>query len=471
MDLTTPLHTHDQLHEWVRTHTGLSVPRKSVCPHHHAPFEYLKTAYFEPTQDQIVWAPRGGGKTSLAAIATLLDLLHKPGIGVRILGGSLDQSLRMWEYLLAFIHDDRIGAQVLADPKSVARRLRFTNGSAAAVLTQSQKSVRGVRVQKVRCDEVELFDPAIWSAAQLTTRSVVLDNKTVNGSIEALSTMHRPFGLMRDLVDQSARSGVKVTRWCLLEVLERCPPDRACETCPLFDDCRGVAKQKCDGFFPIDDAIRMKKRVSDSVWQGEMLCRRPSVEGLVFPMLDAKTHYRETPPFEFDGACEWWLGIDFGFNAPLVCLWIVKCAEGVFVMDEHIKEQMTIAEHLQEIGSRPWRHVTRVACDPAGGSRNEQTARSNIDLLKDRGYEVKTRGSQIVDGLEMIRAALRSATGETRLFIHPPCERLIRSLEGYHYKDNRSELPHKDGTHDHAVDALRYFFVNAQATPMKTRRY
>jgi hypothetical protein len=471
MDLTTPVHTHDELHQWIRTHTGLSVPRASVCPHHHAPFEYLKTAYFEPAQDQIVWAPRGGGKTSLAAVATLLDLLHKPGVGVRILGGSLDQSLRMWEYLLSNIHDERIGAGILADPKAVARKLRLTNGSSAAVLTQSQRSVRGVRVQKVRCDEVELFDRAIWSAAQLTTRSVTLDGKLVKGSIEALSTMHKPYGLMRELVDKSAQSGTRVVRWCLLEVLERCTPDRDCQTCPLYSDCRGIAKERCDGFFPIEDAIRMKGRVSDTVWQSEMLCRRPSVEGMVFPMLDPKTHYREDWPFPRDAQCDWWLGIDFGFNAPLVCLWIVRRGELVYVVDEHIEAQKTLPDHLELIRARDWPKVPRVACDPAGASRNEQTAKSNVHLLMEAGYQVKTRGSHIVDGIETIRAALRSASGETRLFIHPRCVRLIRSLEGYHYQPGTSELPHKDGTHDHAVDALRYFFVNAQKLPLTTRRY
>ena len=32
-------------------------------------------------------------------------------------------------------------------------------------------SVRGTRVQKLRCDEVELFTPEVWDAVQLTTQS------------------------------------------------------------------------------------------------------------------------------------------------------------------------------------------------------------------------------------------------------------------------------------------------------------
>jgi len=43
--------------------------------------------------------------------------------------------------------------------------VRLENGSGAAVLTQSEKAVRGVRVQKVRCDEVELFGRSLDGGA------------------------------------------------------------------------------------------------------------------------------------------------------------------------------------------------------------------------------------------------------------------------------------------------------------------
>jgi hypothetical protein len=455
----------------VVSNTGLRVPREAVCPNHYAPFDYLRAAYFEPAQDQIVWAPRGGGKTSLAAVATLLDLLHKPGCSVRILGGSLEQSLKMWDCLLP--HLQELAEHLLENKKSVARRLRLTSGSTAAVLTQSQKSVRGLRVQKIRCDEVELFDPAVWEAAQLVTRSRAGENgaAAITGTIEALSTLHRPFGLMQTIVEQAEAAGTKVVRWCLLDVLERCPPQRECATCPLWDECRGVAKTRCDGFFSIDDAIRMKSRVSDETWQAEMLCRRPSTRGCVFPMFDEATHVVETPTPPIDAQTDWWLAMDFGYSAPLVCLWIAARGGDVYVIDEHVRPQQTLAAHLAEIGKRPWPRAPRVACDPAGNGRNEQTAKSNVDLLREHGYAVRTRASHIVDGVELVRAALRAADGGVRLRVHPRCRRLIGAMQSYRYDRENSELPLKDGTHDHLIDALRYFFVNQQAYTLRRRAY
>ena len=50
-------------------------------------------------------------------------------------------------------------------------KCRFGNGSAVEVLTQSATSVRGQHVQKLRCDEVELFDDDVFAAAKFTTQS------------------------------------------------------------------------------------------------------------------------------------------------------------------------------------------------------------------------------------------------------------------------------------------------------------
>jgi hypothetical protein len=187
------------LHDWVQLHTGLRVPHKPVCPNHDAPFEYLKAAYFEPAEDLVVWAPRGGGKTQLGAVATLLDLLHKPGVAVRIIGGSLAQSLRMWEQLEPELMD--CAKEHLVQHRPGKHAVRLTSGSNGAVLTQSERAVRGLRVQKLRCDEVELFDRDVWEAAQLVTRSIQdKDGKPVRATVEAMSTFHkevRPDGRRR----------------------------------------------------------------------------------------------------------------------------------------------------------------------------------------------------------------------------------------------------------------------------------
>lgn len=460
----------DALWAWVKEHLGIAVPRRAVCQGHNAPFDYLWSAYHEPAKDLVVWAPRGGGKTRLGAAATLLDLLHKPGVAVRILGGSLEQSLRMWEHLLGDLEivseEDEIAGKI------GARRVRLKTGSAAAVLTQSQRSVRGQRIQKLRCDEVEMFDDAVWTAAQLTTRSLEEDGVVkAAGVVEALSTMHEAGGLMERIVAAAPGRGTRVIKWCLMEVLAKCPPERECASCGLRAECQGRART-CEGFMGIDDAIAMKGRVSQETWDSEMLCRGVSVTGSVFGGFDPAVHVVDCEP---PAGARWTLAIDFGYHNPFVCLWIAETADGqVLVVDEYVQKERTVAEHIVQMKARAWSAgaggIKRVACDPAGGGANDQTAESNVTLLRRSGYKVHTRGSQIVDGVEMIRTGLRTALGEVRLHIHARCQQLIAALRGYHYRPGGGEKPVKDGTHDHAVDALRYFYVNRSRSGAVTKR-
>lgn len=452
----------DALHHWVVYFLDLDIPRRPVCPNHQAPFEYLKTAYFEPSADQIVWAPRGGGKTRLAAIATLLDLLHKPKSAVRILGGSLEQSLRTWEHLLPDV--ENLAPRLLVHKKSRARRIELTNGATAAVLTQSEKAVRGLRVQKLRCDEVELFDRDVLEAAQLVTRSL----GKVRGSIDLISTLHEPFGLMCEIVEQAEKRKQKVVRWCLLEVLEKCPKERDCATCPLWEECQGVAKTKCCGFVKIDDAIAMKHRVSAITWNSEMLCHRPVQRGAVFAEFDLDVHVREDVKMESPTLS---LGMDFGFNNPFVCLWIRSDGRSIHVVDEYVREHEQLETHLTEITARKHGEAKTIFCDPAGNAPSDQTGKSNVMVLKKSGYHVVTRGSQIVEGVERIRAQLKSAAGDVRLFIHPRCRKLIRAMQAYHYPEKGGERPEKDGTHDHPIDALRYYLVGREVRGASARTY
>ena len=56
-----------------------------------------------------------------------------------------------------------------------------------------------MRVQKVRCDEIELFEEPVRQAAQLTTRSLEGAYPIV-GAVEVFSTMHKPGGLMQKIL-------------------------------------------------------------------------------------------------------------------------------------------------------------------------------------------------------------------------------------------------------------------------------
>ena len=489
----------DALHEWLRVHLEVEVPRKAVVEGHTAPFEYVCHAFFEGNdwggtfpgparglkgpapqaggtpapQDCVVWASRGGGKTFLGAVATALELLFKPGITIRILGGSLEQSARMHEHLRRLLERPRLAAEV--EGRITERRVRLRNGSSVELLAQSQTSVRGTRVQRLRCDEVELFDPDVWEAAQLVTRSKSCGGVRVRASIECLSTMHVPGGLMSRLVKECGDGKRRLFKWGLVDVLERCGDEHRClgvdggADCALHPECGGKAKEPGhSGHLAVDDAVRMKGRVSLATWSSEMLCQRPSRRDAVFPEFEPAAHVVDGEAWGEEGLT-WLGGMDFGFRAPTVVLWAALDAGGVlWVVDERHVAGAVLAEHVEAIVKSPWPKFAWIGVDPAGNAASDQSGESAVSVLKKAGLAVRSRGMKIPAGLELIRARLRAASGgPPRLFVHRRCVKLIESLERYRYsKDPESEVPEKDGA-DHAVDALRYLVTNLDS-PYKT---
>jgi hypothetical protein len=458
--LTRPA-TKPDLKNYIKVFLGIDIPDRQICPEHNSPLDYLwhsfNCDFTQPkpaNADCIVWANRGGGKTDLAAVATLLDCVFKPNCQVRILAGSEDQAGRMYQYLTGFLRNGF--DKSLAEPVRKTG-CRFTNGSAVDCLTQSQASVRGQHIQKLRCDEVELFDPDIFNAAKFTTQST---NSIIAG-MESISTMHKPYGLMQKLVSSAQQINTPVFKWCLWETIEKCA-DRNCSQCPLWSDCAGKTKGAC-GYLKIDDCITQMRRSSRAGWEAEMLCIKPNLENVVFDQFDAAIHVR---PVDYDPNMPLYRSLDFGFANPFVCLWIQVDSEGVVrVIDEYIRSRATIDVHTNELKQRTPGGESRVIatfCDPAGAGANDVTGTSAVRELRSLGINVRYRRSGITEGIELIRRAIRAGDGKSRFIVSPQCARLIEALTCYHYPDSPcgDELPFKDGLYDHPIDALRYFFIN-----------
>ena len=459
--------TREELAKWVWDVLGMRIPAQALCSSHCSPLDYLAASFLggpDNSTDLLVWANRGGGKTMLAAIAALLDGLYKAPINIRILGGSFDQSDRLADYLRNFLSGN-LGERVAG--RMTRQRIRLTNGADIRMLSQSQKAVRGQHAQKIRCDEVDLFDPDVWKALQFTTRS----SDRTRGGIEIFSTLHRPGGLMEHLVEQARQEdNFKMFQWCLWEVIEKCKPPRRCEDCPLADDCQGKSRD-ADGFFRIDDAIAIKARSSRSAWEAEMLCLGAKHDWLVFGEFDQALHVTD---LEYCPDWPTYRAIDFGYTSPLVCLWVQLTPAGVVhVIDEYAHTRRPIAQHAVEILAHNLAAVVTTYVDPAGHARESTSGAACTELLASAGIGCCWRVSTINEGLELIRAALAPASGPARLKIDPRCRQLIKAFREYHYplpgSTGQTDRPVKDGP-DHFIDALRYFFINRMRPKIAVKR-
>ncbi|MBI9015731.1 MAG: hypothetical protein JEZ07_00585 [Phycisphaerae bacterium] len=338
--------SREQVAAYAEAFLGLKLSVNSVCKEHNTPLDYLSYSLLNnDNKDIVVWSCRGGGKTQLAAAASLLECVFLPRCQVRILGGSQQQSQRMYEYVQQGLMG---GYEEMVDGKITQNICRFVNGSSVQALTQSQSSVRGHHVQRLRCDEVEMFDEDVWQAAQFVTQS----KNNISARLEVLSTMHRPTGLMSKIIKNAQQGDAEIFKWCLFDVIEKCV-GRSCSRCALLADCRGRAKQ-AGGHYKIDDAIAQKRRASKAGWQSEMLCKRPSVQDLVFAEFDADINVGDVAYRE---GLETYRAIDFGFSNPFACLLIQVDSDGmVFVVDKYVRRRATISEHVRVMRERwPYR--------------------------------------------------------------------------------------------------------------------
>ncbi len=466
--------TKRNLKNYVKVFLGINVPDKKICTEHSSPMDYLWHSFAADFPDSrvtknadcVVWANRAGGKTKLAAIATLLDCIFKPKCQVRILAGSGEQAGRMYQYLTGFLQH---GFEEFPAGPIHKERCHFINGSTVEVLTQSPTSVRGQHIQKLRCDEVELFDEDVFAAAKFTTHST---NNLV-AAMEMISTMHQPFGLMQKIVSTASNFDMPIFKWCLWEVIEKCV-DRSCSQCPLWIDCQGKAR-KSEGYLKIDDCITQMRRASRASWEAEMLCIKPMLDNVVFDEFEPAVHVKEV---DYNPNLPLYRSLDFGFVNPFVCLWIqIDAQGGVRVIDEYVRSRATVDVHAGEIKNLTpcvEEQVAATFCDPAGAGVNDVSGTSAVRELRALGIVVRYRRSSILEGIELIRRAIRDGSGKSSLVISPRCVRLIEALQCYHYPDSvgRAELPLKDGVYDHPIDALRYFFINYKHSPKATsRRY
>ncbi|MDD5642137.1 MAG: hypothetical protein PHX53_10835 [Syntrophales bacterium] len=272
----------EELLDFVEAFWGLRIPRVKVCPEHTPPAEYVTAAFFEEVQNSVCWANRGGGKTLNGALATWLDAVFKPGCETKILGGSLEQSQKMYSHI-----KERFATPPfipLVKGEMLKTHTKMVGDGSIQILTASSKSVRGPHPQKLKLDEVDEMDPEIYEAALFIPQTA----KNIKASIHIYSTMHKAYGLMNQVITEAAQSGYRIFKWCILDVLEKCE-GRDCYTCALLDDCGGRARN-ADGFIKIEDAITKKRMASREAWNSEALCLMPSQEGLIYKEFDISVH-------------------------------------------------------------------------------------------------------------------------------------------------------------------------------------
>lgn len=212
--------TPNELHRWVRLAAGIHIPRTRVCPGHSSPFEAFEAAYFRKAPGTLWKGSRGlAGKTMLEAMLVYTEACTR-GISGTVLGGSLEQSKNLQEYLSNV--SPRAGGLFFEAPyaprhliagKPTQTQISLSNGGRIRALTASQNSVRGPHPTCVFCDEIDEMDLPILKSAM----GQPMGAKGVEPHFLASSTHQHPEGTMSWCIEHAENNGWYVAEWCYRE--------------------------------------------------------------------------------------------------------------------------------------------------------------------------------------------------------------------------------------------------------------
>lgn len=183
----------------------------------------------------------------------------------------------------------------------------------------------------------------------------------------------------------------------------------------------------------------------------------------VFYCFDRNLHVRQDiDDFQVDGTNAETVYACIDFNVGLQCtsFFALRGKQMQFI-DETQGHPDT--ENLAiYIKNRFSKHKVIAFPDPTGKSRKSSApvGQTDFSILRSKGIEVLARDGSppIVDSVASVNRLLKTAAGETNLFVHPRCKGLIKSLERTKWVDGKPDSAMIDKTEslEHFSDGVRY---------------
>lgn len=269
------------LHEWIRVNLGISIPRVAICKDHDAPFDFVADYLFENFINALVLANRSGGKTEdFAILDTIITWLYDY-VEVATVGAIEEQALKCYSYFQTFSQNYPFSENV---DKPTMRKTLCENGSSLQVLPGTMAAVNSPHPHFTFLDEIDLMQPNVLSQA-------VAMGQSKNGiQARTVLTSTRKFagGIMQRMLDNAPKSGYKVYKWCIWEVMEALPAHDS----PLYrqiQDLFGATLPKgiveAEGYYTWQDVVQkyLYYRENDpDLWESEYLCLKPGLAGVIY---------------------------------------------------------------------------------------------------------------------------------------------------------------------------------------------
>uniref|UniRef100_A0A7C6EBJ7 Terminase large subunit gp17-like C-terminal domain-containing protein n=1 Tax=candidate division WOR-3 bacterium TaxID=2052148 RepID=A0A7C6EBJ7_UNCW3 len=422
------------------THFGYCFPPKIK--------KLFSDVYYNRITRGVAQAPRGGGKTQIAAGLGFIKFFLQ-NFNVGIVAGSKEQALRGIEYIQDITGEPEIINYVEDETKTL---IKGKTGNWIKASPASTKAIRGLHAKGrpmllIMDEEAEMEEAIVRSALNIIRDAPI-------SIILRLSTYHKIYGTFADLCDNYQKYGYQKYVWDSFDVCEKCRD--TCSECfknyyGLRDDiktlekdfaahyCQGKAK-KGQGWLKIPE-IRQAFLESSREWfETENMGWRPAGEGAVLPieMVKQAFHYDQIIP---NPSAEHWFGIDWGFKGTTAVEFLEREDEKIKLLESlefHQTSLDLIIEHLHDLGD-PY-HCKEIYADASHPFENSKLTDEGFDVIEVPFVSYKETGAGWLKYLF-----------ERDLFMAPKkFENVQRQLINWR-RDKTGKIVKKD---DHHCDAL-----------------
>jgi len=527
----------DHLGEWIKKFWGANLPKTTVSRYSNCnPLDsvwdvYNHAIYLKKGMDVLYISTRGGGKTLGAAITESALMFHDRRGAVHI-GAIEKQAKRAYSYFQTFLQKNKSILMPLVEKSVIEKTSLIVDNELVTLecLPATMSALNGPHEACVVMDELDTLSPEGLIAYKQINGIPVKHRLTGAPPIKiGISTRKSAYGLVQKQMDSAVKQGRSIKMWNQIDLMEKCYPVRhgteevtiytdqstmthisaehfeklanekradyvphlateGCINCALFSVCLGDAKKQ-DPEMTVDSStlilsiedVITKVKGADVDWVlAELMCMKPSMEGIVFKEFDRTRHLADynamwkvlTNNESKDPVSELMFvkelhrrkvpiygGIDWGWTAPSTFVAIaVDERDNAYILRSFGVTKTNDPTFIQIIKTRfhKFYRIQTYYPDNANGS--------GIDLMKTEGLPVAKVDKSENLGVQVIKRLMKiPGTSEIKLLIAKDTnDMLIYELERYHYETDTAGNS-VDGKfakeYDHCIDPCRYILT------------
>jgi len=385
----------------------------------------------DPQHSQIiVKAPRGSGKTNIAAIS--FAHLHRtdPTWKILVQSGSYEQARHLNSYYQPLITNPELFPQDQLLHEPTANLTQFKAGGYLRILSASEKQSRGSHVDILALDEAVLITQDLIDAIWPTVRTSKRPKRILMSTPSPKTSLEWFVRIWQDA------DRLKFERFEL----------------PL-QECAWINQEDTDRvqlMYGIDSETYRREFLGEfaertgRVWDSHLIDGPPTPDKPHPRVIVDPKNQDEYPLPLASPATEWTIGLDWGYTHPTVITALEKQGETVFARDCRVRTQESFTEIRQEIIT-DYPKVP-VYADSSSPGENNDLRRMGAQLIPVIFSEEK---SELINHVRWrLEQGFLKIPNPT---IEPAFLPLVQQMKAYHY-DEKSQKPVK--VNDDCVDSM-----------------